>query len=75
MNNKFLLSAALILTGSGLMAQSSEKTFAITGKTNNLFYWADIKQVDINSGKVLKTVFDTEKTKHTTKFLEKQIMI
>ncbi len=75
MNNKFLLSAALILTGSGLLAQSSDRTYAITGKTNNTFYWADIKQVDIASGKVVKTVFDTEKTKHTTTFLEKQINV
>lgn len=73
MNNKFLLTAALILTGSGLIAQSAEKTYAITGKSNNLFYWADIKQVDINTGKIVKTVFDTEKSNHTTKFLDKQI--
>jgi hypothetical protein len=43
-------------------AQFASKTYAITGKANNAFFWADIKQVDINSGKVNKTLFEPDKT-------------
>jgi hypothetical protein len=43
-------------------AQFASKTYAITGKANNAFFWADIKQVDINSGKVNKTLFEADKT-------------
>jgi len=44
------------------IAQRSSKTYAITGKVNNNFYWADIKEVDVNSGAVTQTLFEAEKT-------------
>lgn len=43
-------------------AQQNSRTYAITGKQGNNFYWADIKQVDIASGKVVKTLFESDKT-------------
>ncbi len=62
MKSKFLLSAAFIAISLFSTAQFASKTFAITGKANNVFFWADIKQVDIASGKVTKTLFESDKT-------------
>jgi len=47
---------------SAAQAQKSSKVYAITGKSNNNFFWADIKQIDINTGKVVKTLFEADKT-------------
>jgi len=66
MKSKFLLSAAFIATSFFSTAQFASKTFAITGKANNVFFWADIKQVDIASGKVSKTLFEADKTAFKT---------
>ncbi len=62
MKCKFLLSAAFIVISFSSTAQFASKTFAITGKANNVFFWADIKQVDITTGKVSKTLFEADKT-------------
>lgn len=62
MKCKFLLSAAFIAISFSSTAQFASKTFAITGKANNVFFWADIKQVDITTGKVSKTLFEADKT-------------
>jgi hypothetical protein len=43
-------------------AQSSNRAYAITGKQNNNFFWADIKQVDLATGKVIRTLFEADKT-------------
>ncbi|MBC7889261.1 MAG: T9SS type A sorting domain-containing protein [Ferruginibacter sp.] len=66
MKCKILLSAALLSTSFFSTAQVASKTYAITGKANNIFFWADIKQVDINKGKVDKTLFEAEKTPFAT---------
>ena len=57
-----LLSAAFISVSLLSNAQDAKKTYAITGKQNNSFLWADIKQVDITTGKVVKTLFESDKT-------------
>ena len=57
-----LLSAAFISVSLLSNAQDTKKTYAITGKQNNSFLWADIKQVDITTGKVVKTLFESDKT-------------
>ena len=44
------------------MAQNNSSCYAITGKDNNNFFWADIKLVDMATGKIIKTVFETNKT-------------
>ena len=62
MNNKFLLSATLLASSFFATAQNASRTYAITGKENNNFLWADIKQVDIATGKVVKTLFEADKT-------------
>src|SRR6188508_1529599 len=62
MKHKLLL-AALLVSGSFFStAQQASKTFAITGKANNNFFWADIKQVDLVTGKVSKVLFESDKT-------------
>lgn len=66
MKSIFLLSAALIAISFSSTAQFASKTFAITGKANNVFFWADIKQVDITSGNVSKTLFEADKTTFKT---------
>lgn len=62
MKCKLLLSATLIAAVFNSSAQDASKTYAITGKPNNTFLWADIKQVDINTGKINQTLFEAEKT-------------
>jgi hypothetical protein len=62
MRHKILLSATLICASFHSNAQLASKTYAITGKANNNFFWADIKQVDISTGKVSQTLFEANKT-------------
>src|SRR6186997_3075629 len=62
MKLKLLLPAILVTSSLASTAQMASKTYAITGKTNNNFFCADIKQVDIATGKISKTLFDSEKT-------------
>ncbi len=62
MKRTILLSTIIFSTIVSAQAQRSSKVYAITGKSNNNFFWADIKQVDITSGKVVKTLFEADKT-------------
>ncbi len=62
MNIKLLLSTTLIATSFSAMAQDAGKTFAITGDGNQDFMWMNIRQVDITSGKIVKDVYQREKT-------------
>ncbi len=71
MKSKILLFPAFIATSFFANAQSTSKTYAITGKANNSFFWADIKQVDIATGKVVKTLFEADKTPFKTVSLDK----
>ncbi|MFT3912471.1 MAG: T9SS type A sorting domain-containing protein [Ferruginibacter sp.] len=61
MNNKLLLTAALITSSFATMAQSN-KAFAITGDGNNDYIWMNIRQVDLGTGQVTKTLFERSKT-------------
>ena len=62
MKCKILLTLSLGSISFLSFAQQGSKTYAITGKPNNNFFWADIKQVDIATGKVNKTLFEADKT-------------
>ncbi len=62
MKRKFLLTISFVGTSLFTMAQNAGRSYAITGKENNNFFWADIKQVDIATGKVVKTLFEANKT-------------
>ncbi|MFM2358877.1 MAG: hypothetical protein RLY16_870 [Bacteroidota bacterium] len=62
MKRKILLSATLLSSVIFSQAQDANRTFAITGQANNKFLWADIKEVDIATGKILGSLFESEKT-------------
>ena len=62
MKRKLLLATSFVATSLFTMAQNAGRSYAITGKENNNFFWADIKQVDIATGKVVKTLFEANKT-------------
>jgi hypothetical protein len=63
MKSKLLLSALFsIIIYSFSAAQNNTRCYAITGRENNNFFWADIQQVDMTNGKIIKTVFETNKT-------------
>jgi len=61
MNNKLLLTAAFITSSFASMAQSN-KAYAITGDGNNDYIWMNIRQIDLGSGQVTKTLFERSKT-------------
>jgi hypothetical protein len=65
MNNKFLLTTALIASSLLGTAQNNKSTFAITGDGNNDFIWMNIRQLDLSKGQVTKTLFDRNATKYT----------
>ncbi len=72
MRNNLLLISTMLLSSLGAAAQQDGNTYAITGKQNNNFFWADIKQVDVSNGKIVKTVFETDKTKFTLRSLDNE---
>jgi hypothetical protein len=61
MHGKILLALAFASVSSAVSAQSS-RSFAITGKENNKFFWADIKEVDLATGRVVRTLFEADRT-------------
>jgi len=61
MKGKLLLTASFVSVSLFSAAQDA-RTYAITGKSNNNFLWADIKQIDIKTGNVVKTLFESDKT-------------
>lgn len=69
MNAKFLLTASLLSLSLYSVAQNA-RTYAITGKSNNNFLWADIKQIDMATGKVIKTLFESDKTAFKVRSLD-----
>ena len=56
MNFKSLLTSGFILASLASNAQSN-KAYAITGDGNNDFVWMNIREVDLASGQVTKTIF------------------
>jgi hypothetical protein len=58
---KFTLLSAALVAISSLTAQSS-KTYAITSQGANDYYWANIREVNLITGKVTKTLFESDKT-------------
>ena len=62
MNCKLLLSSTFIAFCFSVSAQDAGKTYAITGDGKQDFMWMNIRQVDINSGKIVQDIFQREKT-------------
>lgn len=62
---KLLLTSSLFLSSIVLSAQERNLAYAITGDGNNDFIWMNIRQVDLNTGKITKTIFERSKTHYT----------
>lgn len=62
MKFKILLSAFLLTLAGTAFAQKNNMAYAITGDGNNDFVWMNIRQVDLSTGKVGKTIFERNKT-------------
>ena len=65
MNNKFLLSVAFAASALSGFAQQNKMTYAITGDGNNDFVWMNIRQVDLSTGQITKTLFERGTTNYS----------
>ena len=61
MKSKLLLTSSFLIAAFGSYAQTN-KAYAITGDGNKDFLWMNIRQVDLATGKVEKTIFRRSKT-------------
>lgn len=66
MNFKFLLSPSFIVLSLSAAAQDANSSFAITGKGNGDFRWVNVRQVNIKTGLVERTVYDNAANAVTT---------
>lgn len=64
MNIKILLSTFCIVSSISASAQS-DLAFAITGDGNKDFLWMNIRQVDLSTGKVTKSIFQRNSTNYS----------
>lgn len=62
MNCKLLLTTTFIVSAALASAQNSNKAFAITGDGNQDYVWMNIRQVDLGTGQVSKTIFQRSKS-------------
>ena len=65
MNIKILLSTTFIVTALTASAQNSDRAFAITGDGNQDHIWMNIRQVDLSTGQLSKTIFLRNKSNFT----------
>src|SRR5438045_9651032 len=63
MLSKLLLFVLLLSFSLSLSAQKANKAYAITGKQSCNFNWTDIREIDLSTGKVLNTIFESGKNK------------
>jgi len=68
MNIKLLLSSSFIVLGLSTGAQDANSSFAITGKGAGDFQWVNIRQVNVKTGTVEKTIYDNVSNATTTAF-------
>jgi len=68
MNIKLLLSSSFIVLGLSTGAQDANSSFAITGKGAGDFQWVNIRQVNVKTGTVEKTIYDNASNATTTAF-------
>src|SRR6476620_11822639 len=62
MNCKLLLTSFLAASSLTSLAQNSNKAFAITSDGNADHVWMNIRQVDLGTGQVTKTIFQRSQT-------------
>ncbi len=68
MNIKLLLSSSFIVLGFFAGAQDANSSFAITGKGAGDFQWVNIRQVNVKTGTIEKTIYDNASNATTTAF-------
>lgn len=68
MNIKLLLSSSFIVLGFSAGAQDANSSFAITGKGAGDFQWVNIRQVNVKTGTVEKTIYNNVSNVTTTAF-------
>ena len=66
MKCKILLISIVVASSFSTEAQTSKKGYAITGDGNKDFMWMNIRQIDLSTGQVTKTIFQRSKTTHAT---------
>ncbi len=64
MKCKTLLFSTLILSSLSGVAQQS-RTFAITGDGNNDYLWMNIREVNLETGAITKTIFERNQTNYS----------
>lgn len=64
MKCKILLFSALIFSSFAGVAQQS-RTFAITGDGNNDYLWMNIREVNLETGAITKTIFQRSQTNYS----------
>ncbi len=64
MNFKILLTTGLLASAFTIYAQDANKGFAITGDGHNDYMWMNIRQIDLGTGQVTKSIFDRNKTNY-----------
>lgn len=62
MKFKILLATGLLATSFATNAQTENRGYAITGDGNKDFMWMNIRQIDLSTGQITKTVFQRSKT-------------
>ncbi len=62
MNRKLLLSASFIISAFAASAQDANRTYAITGNGTKDYFWMNIRQVDVSSGKIVQDVYQNNST-------------
>lgn len=65
MNRKLLLFSLFTASSLATLAQNSNKAFAITSDGNADHVWMNIRQVDLGTGQVTKTIFQRSKNNFT----------
>ncbi len=75
MKMKILLSVGFISTTFLSNAQSSNKGYAITGDGNKDYMWMNIRQIDLGTGQVTKSIFDHTNNGFTTTDVDTKKMV
>ncbi len=65
MKSKILLTTCFMAAVLASGAQNAGKAYAITGDGNKDYMWMNIRQVDLNSGKITGNIFERNKTNFT----------
>ncbi len=65
MTSKLLLCFICISFSMFSFAQKANKAYAITGQSTGNFNWTDIREIDLSTGKVSNTIFESGKTKYS----------